>query len=76
MAQFVKILEHQAQKLGRKIIKVNPKNTSQCCWNCLNKVPKSLSDRWHNCNYCNESIDRDFNSSLLLKKVGLGVVSL
>ena len=76
IAQFVKILEHQAQKLGRKIIKVSPKNTSQCCWNCLNKVPKSLSDRWHNCNYCNESIDRDFNSSLLLKKVGLGVVSL
>ena len=76
LAQFVKILEHQAQKLGSKIIKINPKNTSQYCWNCLNKVPKSLSDRWHNCEYCHESIDRDFNSSLLLKKVGLGVVSL
>ena len=76
IAQFVKILEHQAQKLGNKIIKVNPKNSSQYCWNCLNKVPKSLSDRWHNCDYCQESIDRDFNSSLLLKKVGLGVVSL
>ncbi len=76
LAQFVKILEYQAQKLGIKIIKVNARNSSQFCWNCLNKVPKSLSDRWHSCAYCNESINRDFNSSLLLKKVGLGVVSL
>ena len=76
IAQFVKILERQAQKLGSKIIKVNPRNSSQYCWNCLNKVPKSLADRWHFCNNCNESCDRDFNSSLLLKKVGLGIVSL
>ncbi|MDJ0577990.1 MAG: transposase [Xenococcaceae cyanobacterium MO_234.B1] len=76
IAQFVEILQHQAQKLGTKIIKVNPRNTSQVCWNCLNKVPKSLSDRWHQCDNCNESIDRDFNSSLLIKKLGLGVVSV
>ncbi len=76
IAQFVEILQHQCQKVGSKVIKVNPKNSSQYCWKCLNKVPKSLSDRWHNCNKCSESIDRDENSALLLKKVGLGIVSL
>lgn len=76
ISQFVEILQHQAKKIGTKIFFVNPRNTSQYCWNCLNKVSKSLSDRWHFCNKCNESCDRDFNSSLLLKKVGLGVVSL
>ena len=46
--QFVEILQHQAKKLGVLIVKLNPKNTSQICWKCLNKVPKTLSDRWHN----------------------------
>ncbi|MGL5878494.1 MAG: RNA-guided endonuclease InsQ/TnpB family protein, partial [Xenococcaceae cyanobacterium] len=76
IAQFVEILQHQCQKVGSKVVKVPARNSSQHCWNCLNKVPKSLSDRWHDCNRCNESIDRDENSALLLKKVGLGIVSL
>ncbi|MGL5939875.1 MAG: RNA-guided endonuclease InsQ/TnpB family protein [Waterburya sp.] len=76
IAQFVDILHHQAQKLGVKILKVNPRNTSQTCPICLNKVPKTLSDRWHNCPVCKVSMDRDYASSLLLKKVALGIVSL
>ncbi|MGL5875368.1 MAG: RNA-guided endonuclease InsQ/TnpB family protein [Xenococcaceae cyanobacterium] len=76
IAQFVEILQHQCQKVGSKVVKVPARNSSQHCWNCLNKVPKTLSDRWHNCDKCNESIDRDENSALLLKKVGLGIVSL
>jgi putative transposase len=76
ISQFVEILQHQARKLGVLIVKLNPKNTSQVCWKCLNKVPKTLSDRWHNCSTCNESIDRDLNSSKLLLKLGLGIVSV
>ncbi len=73
IGQFVDILNQQAKKVGCKIIKVNPKGTSQHCHNCLNKVPKTLSDRWHDCSHCGESIDRDYNSALLIKKVGLGI---
>jgi putative transposase len=76
ISQFVEILQHQAKKLGVLIVKLNPKNTSQVCWKCLNKVPKTLSDRWHDCSICNESIDRDLNSSKLLLKLGLGIVSV
>jgi putative transposase len=76
ITQFVEILQHQAKKLGVVIVKLNPKNTSQVCWKCLNKVPKTLSDRWHECVSCNESIDRDLNSSKLLLKLGLGIVSV
>ncbi len=76
IAQFVEILQHQCQKVGSKVIKVPAKNSSQHCWKCLNKVSKSLSDRWHSCARCGESLDRDENSALLLKKVGLGIVSL
>lgn len=76
IAQFVDILYHQAKKFGVKILKINPKNTSQICPVCLNKVSKTLSDRWHNCTSCMASMDRDYASALLIKKVALGIVSL
>ncbi|MGK7876966.1 MAG: RNA-guided endonuclease TnpB family protein, partial [Xenococcaceae cyanobacterium] len=40
------------------------------------RVPKSLSDRWHDCPHCGASMQRDHNSGILIKKVGLGVASL
>jgi putative transposase len=63
ISQFVEILEHIAKKYGVRIIKVNPKNTSQICNKCLSKVSKTLSDRWHDCPDCGESVDRDYNSA-------------
>lgn len=73
--QFIQILEWVASKLGKKVIKVNPRGTSQYCYNCLNKVPKTLSDRWHSCD-CGASLNRDYNSAKLIKLVGLGLASL
>jgi putative transposase len=72
IAQFVEILEQIALKYGVKIVKVNPKNTSQLCNKCLNKVSKKLSDRWHDCPSCGESIARDYNSALLIKQLAVG----
>ncbi|MBL1210477.1 zinc ribbon domain-containing protein [Geminocystis sp. GBBB08] len=76
IAQFLEILEHQAKKFGNKVVKVNPRKTSQVWYNCLNSVPKSLSDRWHDCPDCGVSLDRDECSAKLIKKVGLGIASL
>ena len=67
------ILPQVAAKAQCKVIKVNPAGTSQHCAMCLNRVPKSLSDRWHDCSHCGVSIQRDHNSGILIKKVGLGV---
>jgi putative transposase len=72
IAQFVEIVELIARKYGVRIIKVNPKNTSQLCHRCLNKVSKTLADRWHSCADCGESIPRDYNSALLIKKLAVG----
>ncbi|NET27113.1 MAG: transposase [Okeania sp. SIO1I7] len=60
--QFLEILEYVAWKLGNRIIKVDSKGTSQHCWECLSKVPKSLSERWHSCPKCGQELDRDYNS--------------
>ncbi|NER30228.1 MAG: transposase [Symploca sp. SIO1C4] len=66
------VLPYKAEKAGRLVVKVNPAGTSQHCAMCLNRVPKELSDRWHNCT-CGASMPRDLNSGILIKKVGLGV---
>ncbi len=68
--QLIAVLKYVAWKLGKGVLFVNPKGTSQHCWNCLNKVPKELSERWHSCQ-CGESLDRDENSAKLIKRIGL-----
>ena len=66
------ILPYKASKAGKQVVKVNPAGTSQHCAICLSRVPKTLSDRWHECS-CGASMPRDVNSGILIKKVGLGV---
>jgi putative transposase len=61
------VIKYVAWKLGKSVVFVDPKGTSQHCWICLNKVPKELSDRGHSCQ-CGESLDRDENSAKLIKK--------
>ena len=66
------ILPFKAERAGKMVVKVNPAGTSQYCANCLNRVPKELSQRWHECPHCGASMPRDVNSGILIKKVGLG----
>ena len=54
--QFTTVIKYVAGKLGKSVVFLDPKGTSQNCLNCLNKVPKELSDRWHSCQ-CGESLD-------------------
>ncbi len=65
------VLQYVAWKLGKRVIKVDTKGTSQHCWECLRKVSKSLSERWHSCPECGQELDRDNNSALLIQKIGL-----
>ncbi|MEB3339486.1 zinc ribbon domain-containing protein [Okeania sp.] len=57
--------------IKRELSRVDPKGTSQYCWQCLNKVSKSLSDPWHSCPRCGQELDRDYKSALLIQKIGL-----
>ncbi|MGB5631403.1 MAG: transposase [Waterburya sp.] len=72
VGNFLEILSQVAQKYGTRIVKINPRGTSQHCSQCLNRVSKTLSDRWHSCDICNLSCDRDYNSALLIKKLAVG----
>jgi putative transposase len=63
-SSFFDMVSYKAERAGSTFIKVNPKNTSQNCSGCGEKVPKSLAVRTHSCPHCGLVIDRDWNASL------------
>lgn len=61
---FIVILTGKAEEAGRKVIKVDPKYTSQDCSRCGNRVKKDLSVRTHDCPCCGLVLDRDVNAAV------------
>lgn len=64
--QFLILLSYKAATANKKLIKKNPKYTSQECSGCGKIVPKKLADRWHICPYCGTSLHRDHNSAIII----------
>jgi putative transposase len=62
-SKFIFMLSYKAQSAGRKLIKVDPKNTTQRCSACGGIVKKDLSVRVHECPNCGFSCNRDYNAS-------------
>jgi len=69
-SQFFNFTSYKAEWAGRVFVKVNPKGTTQECFNCGEIVPKDLSVRIHHCPQCNFKVPRDFNSSLNILRRG------
>ncbi len=67
---FINLLKYKAKLL----VLVDPRNTTQECYKCGSIVPKTLDDRIHHCSYCNITIDRDQNSSYIVKKRGIDIL--
>lgn len=70
-SKLVTYTSYKAENAGRKVILVNPKNTSQMCSGCGMLVKKDLSERVHNCPFCGLSIDRDLNAAINILRLGL-----
>ncbi|MDQ3250976.1 MAG: transposase [Actinomycetota bacterium] len=70
--QFVQTLSDKAEKAGRELVKVNPRNTSQACSGCGELVRKSLAMRWHSCPSCGCELDRDVNAAINILNIGSG----
>lgn len=56
--QFIEILCSKAESAGARVVKVNPRHTSQICPECGTIEPKLLSQRIHRCD-CGYEADRD-----------------
>jgi len=69
--RFYSYLAYKAESAGTKLVKVDPRNTSQICSNCGSIVKKSISERVHECPYCGFVADRDYNAAVNIHRVGM-----
>lgn len=67
---FFNFLSYKAENAGKRLIKVDPRGTSQRCHNCGNTVAKGLAVRKHVCTECGISCHRDLNSALEILRLG------
>ncbi|EQD60559.1 protein containing Transposase, IS605 OrfB [mine drainage metagenome] len=62
------MLSYKAENAGMRLVRVDPKYTTQECSNCHNikkgKERLTLKDRIYICNMCGLQIDRDINASI------------
>jgi putative transposase len=72
---FIMKLAYKAAEAGRKLVYVDPRGTSQTCL-CGTAVPKTLSQRWHQCPACGWSAARDHVSAQLISSLGLRLLGL
>jgi len=70
--QFLNYLAYKVEETGGKVVRANPKGTSQVCSRCGSLVPKSLSVRIHKCPNCGIILDRDHNSALNILQRAVG----
>lgn len=68
-SMFFSLLTYKAENAGRRLIKVNPRGTTQVCSSCGQIVKKDLSVRVHQCS-CGLKIDRDLNAALNILRLG------
>lgn len=70
-SMFQSLLSDKLEKLGKKLVLVNPAYTSQICSQCGAIVQKSLSQRTHYCPECLFVEDRDVNAGKNILRLGL-----
>jgi putative transposase len=70
------LLEYKLQTLAKRLIKVDPKYTSQICPKCGAIAKKSLSQRTHYCPECLYTEDRDVASGHVILARGLKSIGL
>ena len=73
--QFVQFTQYKAENAGKRVILVDPKNTTKMCSRCGLIVPKELSQRTHSCS-CGIVLDRDLNAAINILRRGAASLKL
>src|SRR3990172_13334417 len=61
--QLVQMLLYQAESADKKVVQVDPRDTSKMCSSCGKLVEKALSEHIHKCE-CGLEIDRGHNAAI------------
>jgi len=73
-SKFMSYLSYKAERAGRRVVKVDPRNTSRTCAKCgYVKKDLTLLDRVFSCPKCGCTVDRDYNASLNILRAGSGL---
>jgi len=73
--QFERFLDYKAEELGKTIIKVNPKYTSQICSSCGHKDKLNRKGNNFKCLNCNFELHADLNASRNIAQLGTSLLS-
>jgi len=74
--RFLTLLSYKAERAGKVVIEVDPRNTSKRCSGCGNvKQDLTLRDREYHCEPCGLAIDRDQNAAINIKQLGMSCVT-
>jgi putative transposase len=68
--KFLSMLDYKAAKAGGRIIRVDPRSTSQTCPACGAVAPKPLSARRHKCD-CGTTLHRDVAAAQIILDRGV-----
>ncbi len=68
---FIEMTTVKAEEAGRRVILVDPRNTSKMCSSCGTLAHKQLSDRTHTCPACGLVMGRDHNAARNILHRGL-----
>jgi putative transposase len=73
-SQFISMTVAKAEEAGRRVVLVNPRDTTKMCSSCGKLVQKALRDRTHTCSDCGLVMDRDLNAAINILHRGLQVL--
>ena len=69
--RFINMLSYKAESAGMRVIKVDPRDTTQECSRChyikTGSERLTLKDRIYHCNVCGLTMDRDENASINIR---------
>ena len=70
--RIVQYPTYSAESAGAVVVSINPMHTSQKCSKCGSiKGDLKLSERIYHCSSCGLIIDRDMNSSINIRNMGM-----
>lgn len=70
LTTFKEYIKYKGELYNKNVIFINESYTSKTCSGCHRLKEMKLNDRVYECEYCNNSIDRDENSAINMKLLG------
>lgn len=64
LGRFTEFLTYKAERIGKRVIKIDESNTSKVCCKCGSKKKMTLDKRVYICDKCGNMMNRDENSAV------------